>query len=146
MLYYGNGSAVISAGVLANSTIQPLLSGAPAGSAVPLSGLVNLQLLDNGENINVVKYTLTADANEIKIQTGGLVSLLINLRVYDVRLQFAKPTIANGETQSVCFGESYQATVVPAAAVAESATDCPKHTDCVSPFAIVGFANCNRTS
>ena len=135
VLYYGNGSALISAGVLANSTIQPLLSGASAGSAVPLSGLVNLQLLDNGENINVVKYTLTSDANQIKIQTGGLVSLLINLRVYDVRLQFAKPTITNGETQSVCFGQSIALSATAAAGTTISWYDSPT---AITPLSTTG--------
>ncbi|WP_173969263.1 Ig-like domain-containing protein, partial [Flavobacterium bizetiae] len=135
VLYYGNGSAVISAGVLANSTIQPFLSNVSAGSAVPLSGLVNLQLLDNGENINVVKYTLTSDANQIKIQTGGLVSLLINLRIYDVRLQFAKPTIANGETQSVCFGQSVALSATAAAGTTVAWYDSPTAT---TPLSNVG--------
>ena len=135
VLYYGNGSALISAGVLANSTIQPLLSGASAGTAVPLSGLVNLQLLDNGENINVVKYTLTSDANQIKIQTGGLVSLLINLRVYDVRLQFAKPTITNGETQSVCFGQSIALSATAAAGTTISWYDSPT---AITPLSTTG--------
>jgi len=135
VLYYGNGSAVISAGVLANSTLQPLLSGSPAGDAVPLSGLVNLQLLDNGDNINVVKYTLTSDANQIKIQTGGLVSLLINLRIYDVRLQFAKPTIANGETQSVCFGQSVALSATAATGTTVAWYDSPTAT---TPLSSVG--------
>ena len=135
VVYYGNGTSLISADVLANSTIQPLLSGAPAGNAVPLSGLINVQLLDNADNIIAVKYTLTSDANQIKIQTGGLVSLLINLRIYDVRLQFAKPTIANGETQSVCFGQSVALSAAAAAGTTVAWYDSPTAT---TPLSSVG--------
>ncbi|MCC9074137.1 DUF11 domain-containing protein [Flavobacterium sp. F-65] len=106
VIYFGTGSGLLQAGLLANATIQAKLSGADVDSPVPLNnGLLNLQLLP-GNQVAVIKYTLPGDANQIKIQTGGLLSLLVNLRIYDVRLQFAQPTIVGGASQSVCFGQS----------------------------------------
>ncbi|WP_109746180.1 Ig-like domain-containing protein [Flavobacterium araucananum] len=127
VIYYGSNSALLDVGLLSNASIQAKNS--VAGTSGPVlalnNPLLNIQVLP-GNTVAVIKYTLTADANQLTIQVGGLVSLLSNLRVYDVRLQFAKPTVANGETQSVCTGQSValSATAAPGTTIAwyDSAT------------------------
>ncbi|MEL1254710.1 hypothetical protein AAEO57_13040, partial [Flavobacterium sp. DGU38] len=115
VIYFGTGSGLLDLSLLSNVTIQAKLSGSNVDSPVPLnSGLLNLQLLP-GNEIAVIKYTLPGDANQIRIQVGGLVSLLVNLRVYDVRLDFVKPTVANGLIQTVCSGNSLNLSATPAA-------------------------------
>jgi gliding motility-associated-like protein/uncharacterized repeat protein (TIGR01451 family) len=114
VIYFGTGNSLLNLGLLSNITIQAKLSGANVDDPVPLNnGLLNLQILP-GNEIAVIKYTLPGDTNQIKIQTGGLLSLLVNLRVYDVRLDFAKPVVANGLTQTVCSGNSLNLSAIPA--------------------------------
>ncbi|MDR7370493.1 gliding motility-associated C-terminal domain-containing protein [Flavobacterium aquidurense] len=115
VLYIGTGNAVLDAGLLANASIQAKFSGTNVGSSVPLnSPLLNLSLLP-GNTIGLVRYTLTGDTNQIQIQDGGLLSLLVNLRVYDVRVEFEKPTVTGGLTQTVNSGNPITLTAVPAA-------------------------------
>ena len=114
VIYFGTGSSLLNLGLLSNITIQAKLSGTNVDDPVPLNnGLLNLQILP-GNEIAVIRYTLPGDTNQIKIQTGGLLSLLVNLRVYDVRLDFAKPTVTNGLTQIVCSGNSLNLSATPA--------------------------------
>ncbi|MEN2399852.1 hypothetical protein GKZ90_0008700, partial [Flavobacterium sp. MC2016-06] len=114
VLYLGTGNGLLDVGLLSNATIQAKLSGTNVGSSVALnSPLLNLNLL-SGNTIAAVRFTVTGDTNQIQIQVGGLVSLLVSLRIYDVRLDFAKPTVNNGLAQTVCSGNSTILTAVPA--------------------------------
>ncbi|MGO4773750.1 hypothetical protein ACEN2I_19020, partial [Flavobacterium sp. W22_SRS_FK3] len=114
VIYFGTGSGLLNLGLLSNVTIQAKLSGTNVDDPVPLNNaLLNLQLLP-GNEIAIIRYTLPGDTNQIKIQTGGLLSLLVNLRVYDVRLDFAKPVVTNGLIQTVCSGNSLNLTATPA--------------------------------
>ncbi|WP_425280025.1 immunoglobulin domain-containing protein, partial [Flavobacterium fluviatile] len=106
VIYFGTGGGLLNLSLLSNATIQAKLSGTNVDDPVALNnGLLNLQLLP-GNQIAVVRYTLPGDTNQVRIQVGGLLSVLVNLRVYDVRLDFAKPTVTNGLTQTVCSGNS----------------------------------------
>ncbi|KRB55791.1 hypothetical protein ASD98_14150 [Flavobacterium sp. Root186] len=114
-IYFGTGNGLLDVGLLSNASLQTKLSGVNVGSSVALnSPLLNLNLL-NGNTIAVAKYTLTGDANQVQIQVGGLLSLLVSLRIYDVRLEFAQPTVAGGLTQTVCAGATPTLTATPAA-------------------------------
>ncbi|RED26703.1 gliding motility-associated-like protein [Flavobacterium cutihirudinis] len=113
VIYLGEGNGLLDVGVLANATIQAKNGTTNVGSPIALNDpILNLNLLSGG-NIAVIKYTLPGNANQVQIQSGGLLSALVNLRIYDVRLQFATPTIAGGETQSVCFGQSIALSATP---------------------------------
>ncbi|MDR6761265.1 hypothetical protein J2Y38_001474, partial [Flavobacterium sp. 2755] len=114
-IYFGTGNGLLDVGLLSNASLQTKLSGVNVGSSVALnSPLLNLNLL-NGNTIAVAKYTLTGDANQVQIQVGGLLSLLVSLRIYDVRLEFAQPTVTGGLTQTVCAGATPTLTATPAA-------------------------------
>ena len=114
-IYFGTGNGLLDVGLLANATIQAKNSGANVGSSVALNNpLLNLNLL-NGNTVAVARYTLTGDANQIQVQVGGLVSLLVSLRIYDIRLEFAQPTVTGGLTQTVCAGSTPTLTATPAA-------------------------------
>ncbi|GIQ59919.1 hypothetical protein Flavo103_30550 [Flavobacterium collinsii] len=107
VIVYGSNADLLDVGLVANTTIQPSNSVAGTSStALALnSPLLNVNAI-SGATTATVKYTLTADADQVKVEIGGLLSVLTNVRIYDVRLQFAKPTIAGGATQSVCLGQS----------------------------------------
>ncbi|WP_343697680.1 gliding motility-associated C-terminal domain-containing protein [Flavobacterium sp.] len=114
-IYFGTGNGLLDVGLLSNASIQAKLSGSNVGSSVALnSPLLNLNLL-SGNTVAVVKYTLPGDADQVQIQVGGLVSLLVSLRIYDVRLEFAQPTVTGGLTQTVCAGSAATLTATPAA-------------------------------
>ncbi|MCP2025681.1 gliding motility-associated-like protein/uncharacterized repeat protein (TIGR01451 family) [Flavobacterium sp. HSC-32F16] len=114
-IYFGTGNGLLDVGLLSNASLQAKFSGANVGSSVALnSPLLNLNLL-NGNTVAVAKYTLTGDTNQVQIQVGGLLSLLVSLRIYDVRLEFAQPTVTGGLTQTVCAGSPTTLTAVPAA-------------------------------
>ncbi|WP_433810401.1 gliding motility-associated C-terminal domain-containing protein [Flavobacterium johnsoniae] len=114
-IYFGTGNGLLDVGLLANASLQAKFSGANVGSSVALnSPLLNLNLL-NGNTVAVAKFAVTADTNQIQIQVGGLLSLLVSLRVYDVRLEFAQPTVTGGLTQTVCSGSTAALTATPAA-------------------------------
>jgi gliding motility-associated-like protein/uncharacterized repeat protein (TIGR01451 family) len=114
-IYFGTGNGLLDVGLLANASLQAKFSGANVGSSVALnSPLLNLNLL-NGNTVAVAKFAVTADTNQIQIQVGGLLSLLVSLRVYDVRLEFAQPTVSGGLTQTVCSGSTAALTATPAA-------------------------------
>ncbi|WP_035137062.1 Ig-like domain-containing protein, partial [Flavobacterium chungangense] len=113
VIYFGTGGGLLNLSLLSNVTIQAKLSGADVAAPVPLNnGLLNLELLP-GNQIAVIRYTLPGDTNQARIQVGGLLSALVNLRVYDVRLDFAKPTVTNGLTQTVCSGSSLNLSATP---------------------------------
>jgi gliding motility-associated-like protein/uncharacterized repeat protein (TIGR01451 family) len=115
VLYLGTGNGLLNAGLLSNVSIQTKLSGTDVGPRVALnSPLLNLNLLP-GNAIGEVRYTVPGDANEVQIQVGGLLSLLVNLRIYDVRLDFAKPTVTGGLNQTICSGASTTLTATPVA-------------------------------
>ena len=115
VLYLGTGNSLLDVGLLSNVSIQTKLSGTNVGPRVALnSPLLNLSLL-SGNAIGEVRYTVTGDANQVQIQVGGLLSLLVNLRIYDVRLDFAKPTVSGGVNQTICSGTSTTLTATPAA-------------------------------
>jgi gliding motility-associated-like protein/uncharacterized repeat protein (TIGR01451 family) len=114
VIYFGTGGGLLNLSLLSNTTIQAKLSGADVAAPVPLNnGLLNLELLP-GNQIAVIRYTLPGDTNQVRIQVGGLVSALVNLRVYDVRLDFVKPTVTNGLIQTVCSGSSLNLSATPA--------------------------------
>ncbi|MEN2412529.1 gliding motility-associated C-terminal domain-containing protein [Flavobacterium sp. D4] len=115
VLYLGTGNGLLDVGLLSNVSIQTKLSGTDVGPRVALnSPVLNLSLL-SGNAIGEVRYTVPGDANQVQIQVGGLLSLLVNLRVYDVRLDFAKPTVTGGLNQTICSGTSTTLTAVPVA-------------------------------
>ncbi|MCV2486846.1 hypothetical protein OD917_18090, partial [Flavobacterium sp. SH_e] len=114
-IYFGTGNGLLDLSLLSNASLQAKNSGANVGSSVSLnSPLLNLNLL-NGNTVAVAKFNVTADTNQIQIQVGGLVSLLVSLRIYDVRLEFAQPTVTGGLTQTVCAGVPTTLTATPAA-------------------------------
>ncbi|EJL60801.1 hypothetical protein PMI10_03659, partial [Flavobacterium sp. CF136] len=114
VISFGTGNGLLNPSFLSNATIQAKLSGTDVDDPVPLNnGSLDLQLFP-GNEIAEISYTLPGDANQIKIQVGGLLSLLVNLRVYDVRLDFVKPTVTNGLTQTVCSGNSLNLSATPA--------------------------------
>jgi len=114
-IYFGTGNGLLDVGLLSNASLQAKLSGANVGSSVALnSPLLNLNLL-NGNTVAVAKFNVTADTNQIQIQVGGLLSLLVSLRVYDVRLEFAQPAVTGGLTQTICAGSTASLTATPAA-------------------------------
>ncbi|MCC9064402.1 gliding motility-associated C-terminal domain-containing protein [Flavobacterium piscisymbiosum] len=114
-IYFGTGNGLLDVGLLSNASLQTKLSGADVGTRVALnSPLLNLNLL-NGNTVAVAKYTLTGDTNQVQIQVGGLLSLLVSLRIYDVRLEFAQPIVTGGLTQTVCAGSTTTLTATPAA-------------------------------
>ncbi|MFH6996788.1 gliding motility-associated C-terminal domain-containing protein [Flavobacterium sp. FlaQc-57] len=145
VLYLGDGNPLLSAGVLSNSSVQAMLSNNPVGDAVALNGLINIQLLGS-TNIRVLKFTLPGDANQIKVQTKGTLSLLNNLRIYDVRLQFAKPTIVGGETQSVCIGQSATLSATAASGTTVAWYDSPTSTNALSTTATFTTPALNATT
>ncbi|WP_345157545.1 hypothetical protein, partial [Flavobacterium ginsengisoli] len=114
-IYFGTGNGLLDLTLLSNATVQAKNSGANVGSSVALnSPLLNLNLL-SGNTVAVAKFPITGDTNQIQIQVGGgLVALLATLRVYDVRLEFAQPTVSGGLTQTVCAGVPTTLTATPA--------------------------------
>ncbi|MFQ6602801.1 gliding motility-associated C-terminal domain-containing protein [Flavobacterium sp. C3NV] len=135
VVYYGS-NLTLNVNLLSNISIQSKNSVAVTeGPVIALNNpLLNVGLLA-GDTRGSFKYTLTADADQIKIQVGGFLSLLTNLRIYDVRLQFASPTIANGETQSVCFGQSVALSATAAAGTTVAWYDSPT---AIAPLSNVG--------
>ncbi|MFH7011375.1 gliding motility-associated C-terminal domain-containing protein [Flavobacterium sp. FlaQc-52] len=113
VFYIGNGSGLLSLGLLSTGTIQAKLNGTNAGPSVAMdSPLLNLSLLP-GNTTGILKFKLTSDANQVQIQLGGVLSALVNLRIYDVRLEFADPTVTGGLSQTVCSGNSITLTAAP---------------------------------
>lgn len=115
-IYFGTGNGLLDLSLLSNATVQAKNSGTNVGSRMDLNNpLLNLNLL-NGNTIAVAKVPITGDTNQIQVQVGGgLVALLVSLRVYDVRLEFAQPTVSGGLTQSICAGIPTTLTATPAA-------------------------------
>ena len=114
VVYFGTGNALLDVGLLSNATIQPKLSAVNSGASLALnSPLLNLNLL-SGNTIAEARYTLTGDTNQVQIQVGGLLSLLVSLRIYDVRLEFARPTVTGGLNQTICAGTSTTLNATPA--------------------------------
>ncbi|MET3021366.1 hypothetical protein [Flavobacterium hydatis] len=133
VVYFNTGNGVLDAELLSNGTIQAKNGAANVGPAVALNnGILNLQILDPVNNIGVIKYTLPGDANGVKIQSGGILSLLLNLRIYEVHLQFAKPTIVGGNTQTICSGQSIALTATVAAGTTLAWYDSPTSTTALS--------------
>ncbi|MBO9585197.1 MAG: gliding motility-associated C-terminal domain-containing protein [Flavobacterium sp.] len=115
-IYIGTGNGLLDLSLLSNATVQAKNSGTNVGSSVALnSPLLNLSLL-SGNTVAVAKFPITGDTNQIQIQVGGgALALLTSLRVYDVRLEFAQPTVSGGLTQTVCAGVPTTLTATPAA-------------------------------
>ncbi|MCV9931712.1 gliding motility-associated C-terminal domain-containing protein [Flavobacterium sp. LS1R47] len=133
VVYFNTGNGVLDAEVLSNGTIQAKNGVANVGPEVALSnGILNLQILDPVNNIGVIKYTLPGDANSVQIQSGGLLNAFLSLRIYEVRLQFAKPTIVGGNTQAVCSGQSISLTATAAAGTTLAWYDSPTSTTALS--------------
>ncbi|MBF7093252.1 hypothetical protein IUY40_17095, partial [Flavobacterium sp. ALJ2] len=133
VIYFNTGNGVLDAELLSNGTIQAKNGVANVGPEVALSnGILNLQILDDVNKIGVIKYTLPGDANSVRIQSGGLLSVLLSLRIYEVRLQFAKPTIVGGNTQAVCSGQPITLTATAAAGTTLAWYDSPTSTTALS--------------
>ncbi len=129
VVYFNTGNGVLEADLLTNGTIRAKNGAANVGPAVALSsGILNLQILDDVNKIGVIKYTLPGDANSVQIQSGGLLSAFLSLRIYEVRLQFAKPTIVGGNTQAVCSGQPITLTATAAAGTTLAWYDSPTST------------------
>lgn len=106
ILNLGTGPSLLDLSLLANSSIQTKLNGTDVGSRIALNNpILNLNLL-SGNEIGVVKYVLTEDANQIQIRVGGVLNVLSSLRIYDVKFESAKPTVLGGLDQFVCTGSS----------------------------------------
>ncbi|UUW07351.1 gliding motility-associated C-terminal domain-containing protein [Flavobacterium plurextorum] len=133
VLYIGSGDDILDLGLFSTATIEPFLGTVSAGDKIALgSSILNLSLL-SGDKIGVIRYTLTQDANRVVIKLGGgLVGVLNTLRIYDARLQFAKPTIVGGETQSVCTGQSIALSATAAAGTTVAWYDSPTSTTALS--------------
>ncbi|SHL83475.1 Ig-like domain-containing protein [Flavobacterium saccharophilum] len=132
VIYFGEGNGLLDVDLLANATIQAKNGSTNVGGPVAMNNpLLNLQLL-SATNSAVIRYTLPGDANQIQIQSGGLLSVLVSLRIYDVRLQFAKPTITGGETQSICSGQSIALSATAAAGTTLAWYDSPTSTTALS--------------
>ncbi|OXB06826.1 Ig-like domain-containing protein [Flavobacterium pectinovorum] len=115
VLYIGSGAGLLNLSLLSSGTVQAKLNGTNVGSAVAINDpLLNLSLLP-GNTIGVLRYTLTGPANQVQIQLGGLVSVLTDLRIYDVRLEFVPPTVTGGLSQTICSGNATTLTATPAA-------------------------------
>ncbi|AWK05411.1 hypothetical protein HYN56_14665 [Flavobacterium crocinum] len=115
-IYFGTGNGLLDLTLLSSATVQAKNSGTNVGSSVALnSPLLNLNLL-SGNTVAVAKFPITGDTNQIQIQVGGgLIALLTSLRLYDVRLEFAQPTVTGGLSQTVCAGIPTTLTATPAA-------------------------------
>ncbi|MCD9576438.1 immunoglobulin domain-containing protein, partial [Flavobacterium soyae] len=114
-IYFGTGNGLLDLGLLSNVSLQAKMSGTNVGSSVALNDPnLNLNFL-LGNTVAVAEYTLTGDANQVQIQVGGNLSLLLSLRLYDVRLEFAEPTVTGGLSQTVCAGSATTLTATPAA-------------------------------
>ncbi|HEY1195203.1 hypothetical protein, partial [Flavobacterium sp.] len=115
VMYIGSGSGLLSLSLLSTANLQAKLNGANVGSSVAVnSPLLNLSLLP-GNTIGVLRLTLTGPANQIQFNLGGAVTALTEFRIYDVRLDFAKPTVNGGLAQTVCSGSTATLTAVPSA-------------------------------
>ena len=114
-IYFGTGNGLLDLGLLSNVSLQTKMSGINVGSSVALNDPnLNLTFL-LGNTVAVAEYTLTGDANQVQIQVGGTLSLLLSLRIYDVRLEFAEPIVTGGLSQTVCAGSATTLTATPAA-------------------------------
>ncbi|MHC0444867.1 Ig-like domain-containing protein [Flavobacterium sp. 3-218] len=115
-IYFGTGNGLLDLTLLSNATVQAKNSGVNVGSSVALNNpLLNLNLL-SGNTVAVAKFPITGDTNQIQIQVGGgLLSLLATVRIYDIRLEFAQPTVSGGLSQTVCAGVPTTLTATPAA-------------------------------
>ncbi|WP_316634643.1 gliding motility-associated C-terminal domain-containing protein [uncultured Flavobacterium sp.] len=114
-IYFGTGNGLLDLGLLSNASLQTKMSGTNVGSSVTLNDpSLNLIFL-LGNTVGVAKYTLTGDANQVQIKVGGILSLLLSLRIYDVRLEFVQPTVTGGLSQTVCAGSATTLTATPAA-------------------------------
>ena len=114
VLYIGNGSGLLNLSLLSTGTIQPKFNSSNSGTGLAINNpLLDLAILP-GNTVGVLRYTLTGDTNQVQIQLGGLVSALTNLRIYDVRLEFAAPSVTGGLSQTICSGNSTTLTATPA--------------------------------
>ncbi|SMO67873.1 immunoglobulin domain-containing protein, partial [Solitalea koreensis] len=106
LVYLGTGGGLLDATLLANATLQAKNSGTNVGSPIALnSALLNLQLLSGGTKA-LVKFPVSGNTNQIQIKAGGLLSLLVTLRIYDIQLKFENPTVVGGLNKSICSGQS----------------------------------------
>ncbi|MEZ0181348.1 hypothetical protein AB9T89_03825, partial [Flavobacterium oncorhynchi] len=132
VLYIGSGNDLLDLELLSTATIQPFLDNVDSGAAIGLgNSILQLSLL-SGNKVGVVRYTLTKDADRIVVKLGGGIGVLNSLLLYDVRLQFAKPTIVGGETQSVCSGQSIALSATAAAGTTVAWYDSPTSTTALS--------------
>jgi hypothetical protein len=84
------------------------------GSAITLNSATIAVAVLPGNTIAMVKFPIPGTSNQLQIKVGGLVSLLVNLRLYDIRLKFNPPTISGGSTQTICSGQATTIIASPA--------------------------------
>ncbi|MWB96931.1 hypothetical protein GON26_21430, partial [Flavobacterium sp. GA093] len=114
-VYIGSGSGLLNLSLLSTARIQARFNGSAVGSSIAVNDpLLNLALLP-GNTIGLIKFKITADTNQIQFLLGGAVTVLTDFRIYDVRLDFAKPTVSGGLNQTLCSGNSTTLTATPAA-------------------------------
>lgn len=115
IIYLGTGSGLLDLSLLSNVSLQAKNNGLNVGAAVALnSSLITVTALP-GNTIASVKFPIPGSSNQLQVKVGGLVSLLVNLRLYDIRLKFKPPSISGGNTQAICSGQATTFIAVPAA-------------------------------
>lgn len=114
IIYLGIGSGLLDLSLFSNATLQAKNSGSNVGSSVPLnSSLITVTALP-GNTIALIKFPIPGNSNQLQVKAGGLISLLVNLRLYDIRLKFNPPTISGGNIQTVCSGQATTLIASPA--------------------------------
>lgn len=114
ILYVGTGSGLLDLSLFSNVSLQAKNSGSNVGSSVALnSSLITVTVL-SGNTIAMVKFPIPGNSNQLQVKVGGLISLLVNLRLYDIRLKFNPPTISGGSTQTICSGQTTTLIASPA--------------------------------
>ncbi|NMH27391.1 Ig-like domain-containing protein [Flavobacterium silvaticum] len=106
---------VLSAGVLAGLTIQPMLNNAVSGTAIS-SAILSVELLNGGQSA-LVTFTPNATFDRLRIRFGGVAGVLEFLNVHDVE-RLANTHVLNADVNNnitACQGQtiSLEAASVP---------------------------------
>lgn len=113
------GSSVLDAGVFANLNVVTYLGAVPVETVPANSSLIGIRLLDATNSIYRFAYPATAAFDRISVQSGGLVTALSDVYIYDVRRTIPKPMLqidgANVASKSICSGANTTLSVSPTA-------------------------------
>jgi hypothetical protein len=115
IIYLGTGSGLLDLSLLSNVSVQAKNAGSNVGSAIALNNSVITVTALPGNTIATVKFAIPGNSNQLQVKVGGLISLLVNLRLYDIRLKFNPPSISGGNTQTVCSAQTTTFIASPAA-------------------------------